>query len=252
MDKKALRELIVVSILAIIVALTIILTDKIFIPLIDDLEAWGNYGDFYGGLIGTLVSLVAVFLVYKTYQVQKQELSETKDTLTKQNFDSFFFELLGFFRQTKLEIKFYQSSSNLEVRYRGDAALIQLRKKIYENFPQYEQRKADYENYFEYVVPKLSSRSNYFSIFHLFFRILETIEEKSKDSEDTKIEKNEYLKTFRALINQDMLLLISCNIPYLTNEKTRSEYKNLFIKAGFYEELQVTDYLMKELNDFYE
>src|SRR5688572_5642846 len=44
-------------------------------------ETSGQYGDFIGGLVGTIFSLSAVILVYLTYQTQKAELNAQKEEI---------------------------------------------------------------------------------------------------------------------------------------------------------------------------
>lgn len=58
-------------------------------------ESIGNYGSFIGGLIGTVLSFVAVILVYQTYRLQEQELKETRDQLRKQQFETTFYNMLN-------------------------------------------------------------------------------------------------------------------------------------------------------------
>lgn len=42
---------------------------------------WGVYGDFTGGVANPLVSLAALFLLYRAYSLQRKELSETSTAL---------------------------------------------------------------------------------------------------------------------------------------------------------------------------
>ncbi len=42
---------------------------------------WGTMGDYFGGLINPLSSLMALYFLIKTYRAQKEELNETKKAL---------------------------------------------------------------------------------------------------------------------------------------------------------------------------
>jgi len=42
---------------------------------------WGTVGDYFGGLINPLCSIMALYFLIKTYRAQKEELSETKKAL---------------------------------------------------------------------------------------------------------------------------------------------------------------------------
>lgn len=46
-----------------------------------DPSEWGALGDYLGGVINPLTSLLALYFLIKTYQAQKDELSETKRAL---------------------------------------------------------------------------------------------------------------------------------------------------------------------------
>lgn len=69
--------------------------------LSDSQQIWGYFGDFLGGVGGTLLTMLAVYLVFLTYNLQKRELTETKRALNTQNeqlriqqFQNVFFRLL--------------------------------------------------------------------------------------------------------------------------------------------------------------
>jgi hypothetical protein len=60
-------------------------------PLISD---WGSFGDYIGGLLGVIISGIAIFLLWQTYMLQKEELSKTAETLNFQNTTQILFQLL--------------------------------------------------------------------------------------------------------------------------------------------------------------
>jgi hypothetical protein len=64
------------------------------VKILATIQDYGNYGGFLGGTIGTVLSFVAVVLVYKTFHLQKKELEETKSLLKSQTFESTFFHML--------------------------------------------------------------------------------------------------------------------------------------------------------------
>ena len=57
-------------------------------------EQLGLSGDFFGGIIGTLISGATLWYLIQTFELQKKELNETKNYLQKQNFESTFFKML--------------------------------------------------------------------------------------------------------------------------------------------------------------
>jgi hypothetical protein len=47
-------------------------------------DKFGQFGDFVGGIAGTLFSIATTILIYLTYEMQKVELAETKEALREQ------------------------------------------------------------------------------------------------------------------------------------------------------------------------
>ena len=79
-----------------------------------DFTKLGTYGDFIGGLLGTILSIVAVILVYKTYISQSRELELNRNLLEQQSFENTFFNMLKVHQDLKNNISF--TTSNLIYR----------------------------------------------------------------------------------------------------------------------------------------
>ncbi|MES2726868.1 MAG: putative phage abortive infection protein [Bacteroidota bacterium] len=54
----------------------------------------GLSGDFIGGILGTIISLLSLIYLVSAFRLQKRELEETKKYLHKQQFESTFFKML--------------------------------------------------------------------------------------------------------------------------------------------------------------
>lgn len=74
---------------------------------------YGSFGDFVGGIAATYFSGFAVYLLYVTYNSQKEELAATRDIMSKQNsvlvkqqFDNTFFNLLSSANEMTNEISY--------------------------------------------------------------------------------------------------------------------------------------------------
>ena len=64
-------------------------------PIVDvQFAPIGQIGDFVGGYVGTLFSIVGIVLLFETLALQRKESSESKAVFLKQQFDNTFFELL--------------------------------------------------------------------------------------------------------------------------------------------------------------
>jgi hypothetical protein len=68
----------------------------------------GHFGDFIGGFLGTILTAIATYFVYKTYISQKEELISQKSELilqrnliSQQQFENTFFNMLNVHRELK-------------------------------------------------------------------------------------------------------------------------------------------------------
>ncbi|MBO7496232.1 MAG: hypothetical protein J6T98_06730 [Salinivirgaceae bacterium] len=66
---------------------------------------WGN---FIGGVVGTIIAGIACIYVYKTYISQKKELEKTNETAVKQQFETTFFNLISNYKNILNTIHYTQ------------------------------------------------------------------------------------------------------------------------------------------------
>jgi hypothetical protein len=86
----------------------------------------GHFGDFIGGFLGTILTGIATYFIYKTYISQKEELEKQKEELllnrqliVQQQFESTFFNMLNVHRELKNSLKLKRDNcSNYKV-YEG-------------------------------------------------------------------------------------------------------------------------------------
>ncbi len=90
-------------------------------------ENLGGYGSFIGGIVGTFLTIIATYYVYKTYHSQKKELKSQKKELilqkqliAQQQFESTFFNMLNVHRELKNNLKlnyldFFYSPSEMDI-----------------------------------------------------------------------------------------------------------------------------------------
>ena len=64
---------------------------------------WGN---FIGGVFGTIIAGIACFYVFKTYLSQKEELEKTNVTAKKQQFETTFFNLIRIHKEFLEDIQY--------------------------------------------------------------------------------------------------------------------------------------------------
>lgn len=84
----------IILVLAIIGSIIAYIATLAKLPFAQNSADFGTFGDYVGGLIGTLVGLISIIFLYRTYKIQldisaKQELKQQS-----QQFESAFFALL--------------------------------------------------------------------------------------------------------------------------------------------------------------
>lgn len=73
--------------------------------LSDDQAVFGTFGDYIGGVVGTVLSLLSIIYIYRTY-IKQIEFSERQQDLTElQSFEAAFFNLLQNQHQILMSLK---------------------------------------------------------------------------------------------------------------------------------------------------
>lgn len=95
-----------------------------------DPSLFGTFGDFIGGVIGTIFTLAATLLILLTYHSQKAELQATNriaslqsQTLKRQTFESTFFNMLTFLERSRSALEITKPQAYLFVDYRKEDCL---------------------------------------------------------------------------------------------------------------------------------
>lgn len=188
-----------------IIAILILFVGFVFFSLHRDYDSsmsidgslWGQYGDYVGGLVGTLLAYMSIKLLNKNLQEQiiaNRELRTNNEDNRKvaalQQFDSSFSTLIDMYRNHQSEVKKLEktwakefTSDNKDYKKRVEEA-IEAYRKFYE-----------------------ANHSLLSSYYRLLYRIMQTIDEANVD-EDIK---RRYAKIFRCQISEEELLLLRYN-----------------------------------------
>ena len=77
---------------------------------------FGTFGDFVGGVLGTLFALISVAFMKKTFDYQRGESKEQRNDAAIQRFNNLFFELLRVYQENVKELGgkqfFYEQQQN--------------------------------------------------------------------------------------------------------------------------------------------
>lgn len=80
----------------------------------------GHFGDFIGGFLGTILTSIATFLVYRTYVTQKQELEDQSKLILQQQFENTFFNMLNVHRELKKNLSYKEISKSGDLIQNGE------------------------------------------------------------------------------------------------------------------------------------
>jgi hypothetical protein len=80
-------ELVVLAFVALMAIATVAVYIANFVgqPVASDGGAWGQFGDYIGGLLNPTVAFAALLLLYRSITLQKKELADTRDVLAQQS-----------------------------------------------------------------------------------------------------------------------------------------------------------------------
>lgn len=174
-----------------------------------DHTIWGQFGDFVGGTLGVIFSLVSVILVVLTFKSQQRNAAE-------QRFNDMFFGTLQMFHEQEEELQFEFTEEDEEgVTYRGTDNykdfFDRIKKEMLLQFrwlPSFSHnRKTAIKTYAEICVPlggKLSL------CYKSIYRILDMID-RAPISEQVRLE---YVKLLRAQFTENELLCLRYHIKF--------------------------------------
>lgn len=170
---------------------------------------WGQYGDFIGGVLGTLVSVLSVYYLIRTLKEQQdanKEVAANNEEIAKvytlQQFDSNFTTL---FNMYKWAIATYKLGDNKK----GRSAMIAMTERLFDGFKpseKYEDTKKAAQQQFDnqYYIPNRDVAAVHFRTLYQLFDLIS----KSDISEKKKVL---YAKMVRSQLCEEELLLMRYN-----------------------------------------
>lgn len=102
------------SILTVILLILFLMNRKYSFELPIENDVFGQFGDIVGGLVGSLISLVSVFLLFETLSQQRIQFSDQQDNTTKalttqrEQFDQQQLKSDLFFKREQIENRFFE------------------------------------------------------------------------------------------------------------------------------------------------
>ena len=183
-----------------------------------DTNLLGTYGDFIGGVLGTIFTLLSVLLVIKTFKGQQKVSNQNSEQLEIQRFNDLFFELLKLYQSEVNELcgqgKSVSKANNKEtieveeIEYSNKDFFDMEKKYIQDNYrnrKSYEGNRENAVNY--YMLFFIENSTKMGAYFRTLYRIYDLIDSSSINE---KIKKN-YLKIMRAQLTESELFFVRYN-----------------------------------------
>ena len=183
-----------------------------------DTNLLGTYGDFIGGVLGTIFTLLSVLLVIKTFKEQQKVSNQNSEQLEIQRFNDLFFELLKLYQSEVNELcgqgKNVSKANNKEtieveeIEYSNKDFFDMEKKYIQDNYrnrKSYEGNRENAVNY--YMLFFIENSTKMGAYFRTLYRIYDLIDSSSINE---KIKKN-YLKIMRAQLTESELFFVRYN-----------------------------------------
>ena len=98
--------------------------------LSDKADAWGQFGDYIGGLLNPIIAACTLFVAMRVWALQEKELKETRDELKSQRNQQRFFDLLHLYQEVVRQISLPNSKDKT-----GKSALENEREFFEERLP---------------------------------------------------------------------------------------------------------------------
>lgn len=180
-----------------------------------DKELFGTFGDFIGGVLGTIFSIISIILIVKTFIHQRQITKDNEKQLETQRFNDMFFELLRLYQSEVSELcGQFETPTNknktesTEVVYNNKdffdfekerLQLLFVNEKSYDN-----NRQNSLILYMSFYIENRTKLGAYYRTLYRIYDLIDNsgIEEKSKKN---------YLKIMRAQLTESELFFLRYN-----------------------------------------
>lgn len=182
-----------------------------------DSAKFGQFGDFFGGVLGTIFALISVLFLINTFIQQQNITRENKTLVNTQRFNDLFFELLNLYQSQTKEL---QDKDEYEKEENGKKYLVTY---SCDNKDFFDFNKRKIQDYFlteiSYSKNNRSARNSY-SLFYLkhksklaiyyrtLYRIFDLIDNSGLLEESSK---KQYAKIIRAQLTESELFFLRYN-----------------------------------------
>ncbi|MFC5625652.1 putative phage abortive infection protein [Algoriphagus winogradskyi] len=177
-------------------------------------ERAGQTGDFIGGIVGSIFTIVGIVLLYETLSLQRQEFIASRKVFQTQQFENKYFSLIQLYNNIV-------NSFHLEINnhsYKGKEFFAKKKQIILSTFipanSYFKDQKQAIALYSNFYIAEREILGQYFRTLYRIFELIETT------IEDTE-EKLSYIKIIRGQLSESELFFLKYNAWTTFGEKFR-------------------------------
>lgn len=207
-----------------------------------DGSLWGEFGDFIGGVVGTIIAYISIRLLIDTLGAQNkanQIASETaKDndyTYRLQQLNDHFQMLLRLYRETLSQFKKPNGTNGITGQTYLHQAMLEMRAKMQNNQTAFSNRNAEAISIFS------SFYTEHRDVASVYFRIIYRLWELLFDTKLYLRDKLRYAKILRCQLSEAELFMLRYN-AYTSNGRKMQKYINQFNVAKHLPELSLLEF----------
>lgn len=177
-------------------------------------ERAGQTGDFIGGIVGSIFTLVGIVLLYETLSLQRQEFVESRKVFLNQQFENKYFSLIELYNNI---VQSFHFETGLE-SFKGKEFFVKKKEQtlaMYTPTDSYiKNRKQAIALYNQFYISERETLGQYF---RTLYRIFELIHTNIEDETD----KSSYIKIIRGQLSESELFFLNYNAWTIFGEKFR-------------------------------
>ena len=181
-----------------------------------NLDKSAKVGDFIGGFVGVIFTLVGIVLLYETLSLQRNEFEESRKVFQRQQFENKFFSLLKVY-QDIISTMHYEIPNSAQ-KYVGKEYFIKHKEDIYNLYQPtisfFKNRKIAIDLYTQFYIANKETIAHYFRTLYRLYRLIEETGYKPE-------EKMSYAKIVRAQLSESELFFLNYNACTTYGKKFR-------------------------------
>lgn len=179
------------------------------VEYIVDNDLLGTYGDFIGGVLGTVFAMISIIILIKTFNSQRTVTEKNERQLDNQRFNDLFFELLSLYKSEVAELCVIEKRKNGDIMKYTDKDFFDYWKiKLQNEFYIHSSYKYNIleakKSYMKFYV---KNKTKLAAIYRTLYRIYDLL---YKSNLDEKVKKS-YFKIMRAQLTDSELFFLRYN-----------------------------------------